>query len=497
LRSYLGKAYYESAGLWGDTNGLRNKALEQLALAKQLDTNDPTPHLYSALIKRGENRINEAVRDLEKSKDLNENRRLFRSKLLLDQDQAVRSANLTAIYRDAGMTDWSVREATRAVNNDYANYPAHLFLANSFDALRDARQVTLRYETPTITEILLADLLAPIGAGMLSRTVSQQEYSRLFERNSSAGVISVTDYTSAGTWQQIGSQYGTFGGTSYVLDTLYRSQAGRRPNEDLQYFTFEAKFRQHLTPDDSIIFQTIYADSEAGDLTQRYDQDTASRTLRVNEEQAPIVVLGYHHQWGPGSHTLVSAAHLVDTFRNTDSSITGTVYYRPEEGEYLSDWTEFPLRLAHETEMDIWSTELQQIFQYPRGSSILGGRYQFGVFASDSLLTTEVSPVDGILTFPEPLSEQRFTFDFDRVSLYGYQNWKVADGLLLSLGLAYDHIHYPVNLNVPPLTEQTISRARLSPKAGFTWNPHKGTTLRGAYTRSLGGLSFDQSFRLE
>jgi len=33
--------------------------------------------------------VNDAVRDLEKSKEMNENRRIYRSKLLLDQDRAV------------------------------------------------------------------------------------------------------------------------------------------------------------------------------------------------------------------------------------------------------------------------------------------------------------------------------------------------------------------------------------------------------------------------
>src|SRR6185369_2678231 len=89
---------------------------KELNLAAKLDPNDPTPWLYSALLKQRENRINEAISDLEKSQDLNENRSVYRSSLLLDQDRAVRSANLAAIYRDAGMFDVSVREASRAVS---------------------------------------------------------------------------------------------------------------------------------------------------------------------------------------------------------------------------------------------------------------------------------------------------------------------------------------------------------------------------------------------
>ena len=38
---------------------------------------------------------------------------------------------------------------------------------------------------------------------------------------------------------------------------------------------------------------------------------------------------------------------------------------------------------------------------------------------------------------------------------------------------------------------------RVSPKLGAIWTPRPATTFRAAYTRSLGGVSFDQSFQLE
>ncbi|MBC8001603.1 MAG: FecR domain-containing protein, partial [Opitutaceae bacterium] len=173
LRSYLGKAYSYTSDA--------ERAGKELDLARKLDPKDPTPWLYSALIDQQQNRVNRSVESLEKSQSLNENRSVFRSRLLLDQDRAVRSANLASIYRDAGMTYQSVREATRAVDSDYANYSAHLFLANSYDELRDPRQVDLRYETPWLSELLVANLLMPVGGGSLSQNVSQQEYSSLFE----------------------------------------------------------------------------------------------------------------------------------------------------------------------------------------------------------------------------------------------------------------------------------------------------------------------------
>src|SRR5262249_43880275 len=148
-------------------------------------------------------------------------------------DRAVRSANLANVYRDAGMVDLSVREAGRAVSAAYANYSAHLFLANSYDELRDPNRINLRYETPAESEYLIANLLAPVGAGTLSQSISQQEYSKLFERDR-FGVVSSTEYLSRGAWVQNGAQFGTFGNSSYAFEALYRTDPGQRPNNDFE-----------------------------------------------------------------------------------------------------------------------------------------------------------------------------------------------------------------------------------------------------------------------
>ena len=153
LRSYLGKAYAEA--------GDYPHAEKELQLAKKLDPNDPTAWLYSALLNQENNRINDAIRDLEKSQALNDNRSVYRSQLLLDQDRAVRSANLAAMYQDAGMSDVAMREAARAVNYDYANYSAHLFLANSYAALSDPNLINLRYRNARRKRIFAGQFAVP------------------------------------------------------------------------------------------------------------------------------------------------------------------------------------------------------------------------------------------------------------------------------------------------------------------------------------------------
>ena len=49
----------------------------------------------------------------------------------------------------------------------------------------------------------------------------------------------------------------------------------------------------------------------------------------------------------------------------------------------------------------------------------------------------------------------------------------------------------------PPLNDGQQRKDQVSPKAGLVWTPHRNTAVRASYTRSLGGVSFDQSIRLE
>ncbi len=108
-----------------------------------------------------------AVRDLEHSVELNDNRSVFRSRLQLDRDRAARSADLAAIYDAAGMTEVSDRAASRAVEESYSDFAGHLFLADSLGNQEDPQRFDLRLETARESELLVANLLAPPGGGNL------------------------------------------------------------------------------------------------------------------------------------------------------------------------------------------------------------------------------------------------------------------------------------------------------------------------------------------
>ncbi len=221
FRSYLGKAASEL----GDAKG----ADKEFRLAKELDANDPTAWLYSALHLWQENRLNEAIRDLDASADRNDNRAAFRSQLLLDQDRAVSSANLAAIYDDAGLSDVSKHAAARSVAESYANFSGHLFLADSFSSLENVNRFDLRFETARQSELLVANLLAPPGAGNLSQQLSQRERLRFFDQKP-VGVSSLTEYGSNGDWHEAGTVFGSVDGFSYAFDANYESLNGQRAN---------------------------------------------------------------------------------------------------------------------------------------------------------------------------------------------------------------------------------------------------------------------------
>ncbi len=496
LRSYLGKAFNETHDY--------ARAEHELELARKFDPNDPTSWLYSALLLQQENRINEAIRDLEKSQELNDNRSVYRSRMLLDQDAAVRGANLANIYRDAGMDDVSVREATRAVNYDYANYSAHLFLADSYNQLRDPNQINLRYETPWLSEYLLANLLAPVAAGTLSQTVSQQEYSKLFEKDK-FGLVSSTEYLSDGSWVQSGSQYGTVGNVGYAVDTLYRSDNGQRVNNDQEQLTVSAQLKWDVTPRDSIFGQAIYYDATAGDLTQYYDQGSAHAGLHTTETQEPLALIGYRHEWSPGVETLVLGGRFYDKYSVNDTNnpvlllgVNGTGQIIAVPAPALPTASQ-----NYHSQLEIWSGELQQIWEQEKHTLVLGARYQYGTFDTQSALGTTtptyLANVNQVTPFQYSSvpTYQSVSPNFERITGYGYYYWQIFEPLLLNAGLSYDYLQFPQNYRSAPVSAGEQSEDQVSPKAGFTWMPLQGTIVRFAYTRSLGGVSFDQSVRLE
>jgi len=499
LRSYLGKAY----AVTGDDH----HAAKELALAKKLDPNDPTAWLYSALLNEQDNEINDAIRDLEKSKELNNNRSVYRSQLLLDQDSAVRSANLAWMYHDDGLFDLSQREAARAVSTDYANYSAHLFLGNSYNELRDPNWSNLRYETPATAEFFIANLLAPTSAGILSPTMSEQQpYARLFDQNR-FGVVDDTTYMDRGyhgqpAWTERGAAYATSDKLSIDFEATYVKDSGQRVNQSLYERAFAIEAKYQITPQDSVFFDATKVDRTFGDLNEYYTPPSPDAVSTI-EKQSPDIYAGYHHEWSPGVHTLFLTSYTVASDHTFDPNavqwdayLSGGVYTSVRE-----DLDEALVDIAP-TE---YSTELQQIWETPKHTTVVGARYSWGDVSYRNI-EWNPQPLDAYLfagylppstQYPNQFADQNFANNFQHATAYGYHDWQILDSLKLSVGLAYDYLEQPADVNTIPFSNKEKSKSQVSPKAGLIWTPRQNTTLRAAYTRSLTGFANDASVRLE
>jgi hypothetical protein len=104
VRSYLGKAYFEAK-----RGPLDSREYE---VAQGLDPKDPTPWLYDAIAKQTTNQPVEALHSFQQAIDLNDNRAVYRSRLLLDADLAARSG-LGRIYTDLVSGPGPVEAGTR------------------------------------------------------------------------------------------------------------------------------------------------------------------------------------------------------------------------------------------------------------------------------------------------------------------------------------------------------------------------------------------------
>jgi outer membrane receptor protein involved in Fe transport len=154
-----------------------------------------------------------------------------------------------------------------------------------------------------------------------------------------------------------------------------------------------------------------------------------------------------------------------------------------------------PVSLLYRSELTAYSVELQQIFQLHDQTLVVGGRYQTASPDAASQMLRFVPGTNGT-TLSIPIT-RRFETDLNRLSFYAYEQWQIFEPLRLTAGISYDRLHYPLNIDSAPIIGGEATREQFSPKVGLHWSPRQDTHLRFDYTRSLGGVFFDQSVRLE
>ncbi|MEN8176569.1 MAG: tetratricopeptide repeat protein, partial [Pseudomonadota bacterium] len=311
VRSYLGKAYYEE-----ERDPL---AATQYDLAKGLDPNDPTPWLYDAILKQTDNRPVEALEDINRSIELNDNRAVYRSRLQLDRDEAARSISRARIYQDMGFDGLSLLEGSNAVNNDPTNHSSHRFLSDSYAHLP-------RHETARVSELLQSQLLQPvnltplqpqltdINLGILTAGgptgASFNELGPMFIRDGfalQADAVYATNDTFGGDLILAGVK----GRTAFSLGHFHFETDGFRENNDQDIDSSNIFVQHDISPNLSVQVAGSRTRKDRGDLPLRFDPGNFSSTLRLTDDR-DYVRGGIRYSHSP-NNTLIGSVVYAST----------------------------------------------------------------------------------------------------------------------------------------------------------------------------------------
>ncbi|MGH8064370.1 MAG: TonB-dependent receptor domain-containing protein [Candidatus Entotheonellia bacterium] len=459
IRSYLGKAYFEEKRTRLDER--------EYAIAKELDPKDPTPWFYDAIAKQTTNRPVEALRDLQKSIELNDNRAIYRSRLLLDADLAARSASLGRIYSDLGFQQLALVEGWKSVNTDPTNYSAHRFLADSYAVLP-------RHEIARVSELLQSQLLQPINITPIQPRLAESnlflisaggpgalsfnEFNPLFNRNGVALQASGLGGTND-TWGGEGVFSGIADKTSFSLGYTHFTTDGFRINNDQKDDIFNAFVQQELTPNTSIQGEYRYRNTRLGDLQQRFFPEDFFPTQTTKEERH-LLRLGGRHAFSPGS------------------IIIGTFSYQDANGGLRIDQPARGVRFGEvRSPLNSYGGELQHLFRSRYFNLTSGAGYvdilgQFDTFTGLDLPPPPRGPGPRVVQSTVDADIQHFN-----VYAYGYIN--LLDNVTFTAGASFDSVSGDSGI-VPG-----GSKDQFNPKLGITWNPFPTTTVRAAVFRVL------------
>jgi Flp pilus assembly protein TadD len=444
-----------------------DKALTVLDSAARLDSQDPTPHYYRAIIERDLFKAGEAISSLEKAIALNDKRAVYRSRLLLDQDLATRNVNLATIYGALGMNLLATQKAIDSTLNDFRNFSAHLFLSSALSSTgRDF---------PASSEVLVSGLLLPANANSLS---SINDYTVFFEGPELDSNI-----------QLVAGNNGTFGATANLagvapdLNLSYGVLASTAETDgwagdnggDLSSLAGTVKWQANQK--DSFRARVSLSESQQlGGSFNRFDIDRTANDEVLDSEDR-LLDLGYRRELSHRSDLLVNLI-----LRKTEFDITGS-------NLFASPPPDVSLLFQEQTRAQRDTVQLQAQYSSRIGAHQLftGAIHLDGSNKSDFTQTTRLSDQLGNPFNASP-EIQAILDDGDRLassvgdisrdtrftSLYIDDIWQVSENLTLQMGAYYEDFD-----------DEITQEAGLNPRLAVVWKPTATDTIRLAGFRYI------------
>ena len=443
VRSYLGKAYFE------EKRGPKDAT--QFEIAKKLDPNDPTPLFYNAIRKQAENRPVEALRDLEKAIELNDNRAVYRSRLLLDQDLAARGVSLARIYDDLGFEQLATNEAVKSLSLDPSNYSAHRFLAEAYSKRP-------RHEIARASELLQSQLLQPTivspiqpslsatdlnsSYGRTAYPIGESEYSSLYLRNGLQARASAI----VGNNDTIGEEIATYylwNDLAFSAGQMSSESDGFRSNNQVDHDTYNLFGQIAVSPRSSFQIEYVNRRSRFGDLEIRFDPENFSENTTFAQDQDYVRV--------GASFKPSNMITSLTTFTSSERSVSDFIEISPSEDFEIED------------DRSSWQGETQFLISYKGFNTIIGGGY------SDTDILTRFAFIDPDGTFGSE----------------GESDEKSWNSYLYNYVTLNKNIDLTFGLSLSETENQNFTRRDISPKLGFNWQLPNNASLRLAYFRGL------------
>jgi ferric-dicitrate binding protein FerR (iron transport regulator) len=352
LRSYLGKAYFEEKRDPLDA--------KQFDIAKQLDPLDPTPYLYDAIRLQSINRPVEAMLNMEKSIELNDNRAIYRSRELLDSDRATRGADLAQIYQDLGFDQLALDQGYESLGFDPGNTSAHRFLADAYIGVP-------RLEIARVSQLLQSQMLQDININPVQPSLAEtnlslvtrggpfkpgyNEYTPLFERND-LQILGSGLWGNEDTFSGEGIASALYDRFSISAGIFGYETEGWRPNNNIQHDIENFFMQAAVTPDLNVQVELRRRESEQGDLAFNFDPNLFNPDFQrsIDHDTARV---GARYSPSPNSSFLASFifSDLLEQQDFPSVNFRGTAEDKGSQLEsqyiYTGDWLNLIVGLGH------------------------------------------------------------------------------------------------------------------------------------------------------
>jgi len=396
-----------------------DQALDILKFARQIDPNDPTPLLYSAIIYRDLNRPTEAIESINKAIELNDKKAVYRSKFLLDKDLAVKNIDLSLLYSQLGMDAWAQTKALDSTKQDYSNFSGHLFLAGALSAM-EGRSLN------AFNEYLLARIMQPANINALN---TFNDYTTFFEKPD----ISGTADAFIGTQNTGGGDIITFGAiprlnTAFSLGAFYSDTDGWRDTNSDRRINLVGLLKWDLSDNDNFMFKASLAKEKQHDIIYpAYEFDSPSDPAYSTRADSTNYELGYHHRFTPNANLLVyisSVSRFINSVQHFNVPVNPTL--------------SVDINQNGKTWLPYYQAQIQQLLKIGQHQIILGTVHYRGDYKNSTRYQLDTVFNNNVVA--SQIVNNEYLKDHDYSSYYIDDIFKVNNWMTLEGALYFDRM---------------------------------------------------------